>query len=116
MFRAATEGDLPLVEYHVRNAVDVNYVHPEILGTALVASIMAKREAVALFLLENGADPDLVSDFEGLTPLQASRQAGLGSVEAKLLELGAADVAVDVAPTASPSPTGWFSRLWKKLG
>ncbi|MEM6794814.1 MAG: ankyrin repeat domain-containing protein [Acidobacteriota bacterium] len=111
MFSAATEGDLDRVEYHVERGVDVDYVHPEILGTALVSSILAKREAVALYLLESGADPNLISDFEGLVPLQAARQAGLAAVEAKLLALGAREVAGGAAVDAAPS--GWFSRLWR---
>lgn len=120
MFSAATEGDLARVRYHVDRGVDVDYVHPEILGTALVSSILAEREAVALYLLDNGADPNLISDFEGLSPLQAARRAGLAGVEAKLLALGAEDVAeeaaveVDAAQPAAPS--GWFSRLWRRLG
>ncbi|MEM9594324.1 MAG: ankyrin repeat domain-containing protein [Acidobacteriota bacterium] len=118
MFRAATEGDLGLVEYHVESGVDVDYVHPEILGTALVSSILAKQEAVALYLLGSGADPNQISEFEGLSPLQAARRAGLADVEAKLLTLGAEDVAeaepADEAPP--PAPSGWFSRLWKRPG
>lgn len=119
MFKAAEEGDLDLVEYHVEQGVDVNYVHPEILGTALVACILAKNEDVALYLLDHGADPNLVSDFEGLTPLQAARQAGLKPVVEKLLGMDAADVTEPVstaASTAPPAAGGWFSRMWKRLG
>ena len=116
MFTAATEGDVDLVEYHVTRGVDIDYVHPEILGTALVASILARKEAVALYLLDNGADPNLVSDFEGLSPLQATRQAGLEAVESKLLGLGVEDVAAPAASVASTESKHWLSRLWKRLG
>ena len=86
----------------------------------MVSSILAEKEAVALYLLDSGADPNLISDFEGLSPLQATRQAGLASVEAKLLALGADDV-VKEAPlesgtTQPPALAGWFSRLRKRLG
>ena len=122
MFSAATAGDLELVEYHVDRGVDVDYVHPEILGTALVSSILAKKEAVALYLLDSGADPNLISDFEGLSPLAAARQAGLESVESKLLALGADDGVDDgvdearVENGATSAPSSWFSRLSKWLG
>ena len=115
MFTAATEGDVDLVEYHVTRGVDVDYVHPEILGTALVASILARKEAVALYLLENGADPNLVSDFEGLSPLQATRQAGLEAVEKKLLALGVEEVAAPAVSVASTESEHWLSRIWRRL-
>ena len=115
MFTAATEGDVDLVEYHVTRGVDVDYVHPEILGTALVASILARKEEVALYLLDHGANPNLVSDFEGLSPLQAARQAGLEAVESQLLGLGVEDVAVPTAGVASTESKHWLSRLWERL-
>jgi uncharacterized protein len=105
MFNAACEGDMALVAYHVKSGVDVNYAHPEFLSTPLVASILACQEAIALFLLANGANPHLPSEFDGSTPMQAARQAGLRRVEAKLVELG-------VEPMAAPTKAarGWWSR------
>jgi len=105
MFNAACEGDLALVEYHVKVGVDINYAHPEFLATPLVATILARQEAVALYLLESGANPHLLSEFDGLTPIQAAQQAGLAKVEAKLLALGA------IAPTPTQKPRSWLSRL-----
>ncbi len=97
MFNAACAGDLELVRYHVKCGTDVNYAHPEFLATPLVGSILAKQEEVALFLLEHGANPHLLSEFDGLTPVQAARSAGLAAVESKLLELG-----VEPLPTQAP--------------
>jgi uncharacterized protein len=105
MFNAACEGDLALVEYHVKAGVDINYAHPEFLATPLVASILARQESVALYLLESGANPHLLSEFDGVTPMQASRQVGLAQVEGKLLALGA------VAPVVTKKPRSWLSRL-----
>jgi uncharacterized protein len=105
MFNAACEGDLALVEYHVKAGVDINYAHPEFLATPLVASILARQEPVSLYLLESGANPHLLSEFDGLTPIQAARQSGLARVEAKLRELGA------VAPAPVQKPKSWLSRL-----
>ena len=108
MFNAACSGDLALVEYHVRAGIDMDYAHPEFLSTPLVACILAGQVQVALFLLERGANPQLWSEFDGLTPLQAARQAGLAEVEDRLLALG-----VPPLPPARPAQ-GWWSRLWRK--
>lgn len=104
MFNAGCEGDLRLVEYHVHSGVDVNYAHPEFLSTPLVGAILAGQEAVALYLLAHGALPDLHSEFDGVTPIQAARKAGLAAVEQRLVELGVARPAVKPARS-------WFGRL-----
>ena len=88
MFNAGCEGDLALVEHHVKSGVDVNYAHPEFLSTPLVAAILAGQEAVALYLLDHGANPALPSEFDAATPLQAARQMGLVAVEDKLYAMG----------------------------
>ncbi len=107
MFNAACEGDMELLAHHVNSGADINYAHPEFLATPLVASILARQEAAALFLLDSGANPHLLSEFDGLTPIQAVRQTGLARVQARLLELGA------VAP-ATVATQPWFLRMWFK--
>ena len=89
MFRAACEGDLALVEYHVNMGVDIDYAHPEFQATPLVACILAGHADVALFLLDRGANPRALSEADGLTPMQAAQQIGLGAVVEKLRTLGA---------------------------
>ncbi len=111
MFNAACSGDLALVQYHVKNGVDLNYAHPEFLSTPLVACILAGQDAVALYLLAQGANPHLHSEFDGLTPLQAARQAGLAAVERQLLALGAQPVPPTSAAPAAPAARDWVSRL-----
>lgn len=105
MFAAAEQGDLALVEYHVARGVDVNYAHPEFLSTPLVATILARQEEVAHFLLGAGADPNLHSEFDDLTPVQAARQVGWPGLEARLVALGAQPLAPTV-PTKS-----WLGKL-----
>lgn len=105
MYLAGCEGDLALVEYHVKAGVDVNYAHPEFLSTPLVAAILAGQADVALFLLAHGANPDLPSEFDAATPMQAARRAGLAVVEDRLFELGIA------RPAAELKPRGWLDRL-----
>lgn len=88
MFSAGCEGNLALVAYHVKSGVDVNYAHPEFLSTPLVAAILAGQEAVALYLLDHGANPALPSEFDAATPIQAARLMGLEAVEEKLYAKG----------------------------
>lgn len=76
-YYAARDGDLELVRYHVQMGVDVNYAHPEFLSTPPVAAILAGQRDVAQYLLDNGADPDLMSDLDGVTPRQAAAQADM---------------------------------------
>ena len=110
MFNAGCEGDLGLVEYHVKSGVDINYAHPEFLSTPLVAAILAGQEAVALYLLAQGANPDLPSEFDGATPIQAARRAGLRVVEDRLCELGV------LRPPVQAEPKSWVSRLLGSFG
>ena len=107
MFNAACEGNLELVKYHAKHGVDVNYAHPEFLSTPIVACALAGQENVALFLLASGANPDMYSEFDAITPLQAARTAGLATLEARLVEFGASEA---VRPTLKPKQS-WLSRL-----
>lgn len=109
MYLAACEGDIELVRYHVRHGVDVNYAHPEFLSTPLVACILAKREAVAEFLIDSGANIHLPSEFDGVNPVQAARQAGLMRLHQRLLELGAVE-----PPAAGQAVEGrpWWRSLF----
>lgn len=110
MFNAGCEGDLPLVRYHVEAGVDVNYAHPEYLSTPLVAAILAGQTEVALYLLEQGADPELPSEFdEGQRPIEAALRMELEPVVQRLRELG---VAPPRAPRpAAARPQAWWRRL-----
>lgn len=83
-FAAACAGDVELVRHHLDAGVDVDFVHPELQSTALVAAIEERRSDVALLLLDHGASPALVSPLEAMTPLQAARAAGLDRVVARL--------------------------------
>ena len=92
LYAAAQSGDLPLVRYHISAGVNPNYQHPEVLCTPLVASLIQGHDDVALYLLAQGADPQLRSEFDDLTPLQAARQYGRVALVPRLLALGARDL------------------------
>lgn len=109
LFMAGCEGDLALVDYHRKCGVDLNYAHPEFLTTPLVGAILAGQEAVALYLLEHGALPDLPSELDAITPLGAARRMALPAVEARLLALGAPP---EATPRPTPTPSAAGGLLW----
>ncbi len=74
MYDAAACGDLVRVQYHIKQGVNPNYQHPEVMCTPLVASLIHGHDSIALYLLEHGADPNLLSDYDGMTPLQAAQR------------------------------------------
>ncbi|MFA7265870.1 MAG: ankyrin repeat domain-containing protein [Candidatus Nanopelagicales bacterium] len=84
MYEAACAGDLELVRYYVESGVDVNYVHPEFMSTALVSCILADQAEVAIYLLDNSADPLLRSPWEEMNPVEAAAQRDLPDVSARL--------------------------------
>lgn len=89
LYAAAQAGDLALVRYHIEAGVNPNYQHPEILCTPLVAALIGGHDEVAHYLLQHGADPDLLSEFDQMTPLQAARKHGRTEFVAQLRQLGA---------------------------
>lgn len=104
LFGAAVAGDLALMRFHIRQGVDIDYAHPEFLSTPLVACILARQEAAAGLLIDSGAQVNLASEFDGMNPLQAARQAGLPALEARLVALGA------TAPEPAVPPS-WWQRM-----
>lgn len=100
MYAAAVAGDLPRLRYHITSGVDPNYQHPEVMCTALVASLIHGHDEIARYLLGAGADPGLRSDMDNLTPLQAARRHGRAELESLL------------APLARPAPAPSFWQRW----
>ena len=88
LYQATEDGNLNLIQLHVENGVNVNYQHPEILMTVLVTAIRRGHTNIAIYLLENGADPKLESYFDQLTPLTAAIKYKNHIVLKKLNDMG----------------------------
>ncbi len=88
LYKAVAEGGFALVQLHTKNGVNLNYQHPEILVTVLVTAIRCGHSEMALYLIENGADPKLESYFDQLTPLEAALKYKNKAVLDKLNEMG----------------------------
>lgn len=88
-YQAAVEGHLALVGHHLAEGVNPDEQHPEILRTALVASVLEGHQEVCRRLLEFGADPNRVSWMDDLSPLEAARRTGHQEIAALLRQFGA---------------------------
>lgn len=75
MYKASLEGNLELVKFHLREGVDPNYQHPEILSLPIVAAIQAGHTEIVKALLESGAKIRLISVFDNMTALQAAQKS-----------------------------------------
>jgi uncharacterized protein len=93
MYDAAVSGDLVRVQYHIKQGVNPNYQHPEVMCTPLVGSLIHGHDSIAHHLLEHGADPNLLSDYDGMTPLQAAQRYARADLIALLKSKGARSAA-----------------------
>ncbi|MEL6672481.1 MAG: ankyrin repeat domain-containing protein [Bacteroidota bacterium] len=73
MFYACEKGDLPLVEYYIKEGIDPNYQHPEFLTSPLIETVRGGHVEVAEFLLKNGADPHVKAVWGGETALDVAK-------------------------------------------
>lgn len=87
-FQAVETGNFDLVEYHVKQGINLNYQHPEILMTALVTAIRLNHNKIAELLLDKGADPHLESYYDQQTPLQAAVKYKNNEILVKLKAMG----------------------------
>ena len=71
---AAQNGDLELGKYHIKEGVNPNYQHPELLTTPLIVSIENFHLEVTQFLLDNGADPHLKAGFSNDSPMLVAKR------------------------------------------
>jgi hypothetical protein len=88
IWTAAGQGDLEaLAKLHAEGA-NLNALDPELGLTPLVATTGTGQTAAALWLLDNGADPNARSG-DGGTALQAAAFVGADEIASALLERGA---------------------------
>lgn len=87
LYAAACAGDLGEVAYALAQGVDPNHQHPEFGTTPLIgATENGQLEAVRL-LLEGGADPQVRSEWDGVSAVDVARSRGFSAIQA-ILEAG----------------------------
>jgi len=72
MFYAVQDGDLELIRVHLKQGIDPNFQHPEVLCLPLVESARLGLVEIAKLLLEYGADPELKAAWEGRNALETA--------------------------------------------
>lgn len=110
MLTAAEKGDVALVRYHLRQGIDPNYQHPELLTTALIESAMHGHLEVVKLLLENGAKPEVKSIFFGYTALEIAKIKKHKAI-INLLE----PMSNEGNSTLVATKKGFFNRLLNKI-
>ncbi|MFK7952394.1 MAG: ankyrin repeat domain-containing protein [Ekhidna sp.] len=55
--------DMDGVAYYISIGMDVNFLHPEIMTNPLIEATKMGNLEIAKLLLENGADPEIVSQI-----------------------------------------------------
>jgi uncharacterized protein len=74
MFRGVETNDFEIVRYYIAHGVDLNYQHPEFLTSAVIESIERQHHEMLVFLLENGAKPDIKEAFSFKSPMQIAKE------------------------------------------
>jgi uncharacterized protein len=74
MFRGVEENDFDLVRYYISTGIDLNYQHPEFLTSALIESINRNHLEMMVFLIENGAKPDVKEAFSFKSPMTIAKE------------------------------------------
>lgn len=74
MFYGVETNDFALVRYHLSNGIDVNYQHPEFLTSALIEAIRLSHSEILLFLLQNGASPEIKEVFSNKSPMTIAKE------------------------------------------
>lgn len=117
MYGAAVDGDVELLRYYLGKGVDPNFQHPEFQCSALVGALLAGRLETSQALLEGGADPRLLSEFDALTPAQAAQRSGRPELRELLARHGVAgDEGIAVtAPEAKDFGLRVLWRWWRGM-
>lgn len=70
------------VAYYISIGMDVNFLHPEIMTNPLIEAVKVGKIEIIQLLLENGADPKIISQI-GESALSVAKNKG----DRKLIEL-----------------------------
>lgn len=84
-YKACIIGELATVKYYVKEKIDIDYQHPEISRTALVAAIIEGQHEVAIYIIKQGANIRLISCADGLNALEAIRDLALENIYKNIL-------------------------------
>ena len=76
LLKASAEGDIPLIQYHLRRGVDPNFQHPEYFTCPIFDAIRKGHLSAVKILVEEGkADPNIVEEHTDQTPIEAALES-----------------------------------------
>lgn len=76
LVKAAREGNIPLIQYHLRQGVDPDFQHPEYFTCPIFEAVRnGNLEAVKVLIEEGKADPNIIEHFAEQTPIEAALEA-----------------------------------------
>jgi len=76
MFKAVEQNDLELLDFYIRQGVDLNYQHPEYFTGPLFEGIRLGNIETVKRLLENGASVHEKEVMSGKNALELAKQKG----------------------------------------
>lgn len=77
LLKAAGEGNVKLVQYHLREGVDPNFQHAEYFTCPIFEAVRKGHLDVVKILVEQGkADPNIVEELTDQTPMEAALDEG----------------------------------------
>ena len=74
MFKGIQDNDIELVKFYIRSGIDPNYQHPEFMALPLSESIRFNYLKITEFLVQNGANPNIIEMETGLSPKELCKK------------------------------------------
>jgi len=76
LLKASTEGNIPLIRYHLQRGVDPNFQHAEYFTCPIFEAIRNSHSMAVKILIEEGnADPNILEELSDQTPIEVALEA-----------------------------------------
>jgi len=76
MFKAVQENDVELIEFYIRQGIDLNYQHPEYMTSPLIESVRYNHLGITKLLLTNGALPEIKEVYSNKSAVEIANDLG----------------------------------------
>jgi uncharacterized protein len=76
MFKAVQENDVELIDFYIRQGIDLNYQHPEYMTSPLIESVRCNHLEITKLLLANGALPEIKEVYSNKSAVEIANDLG----------------------------------------